>query len=244
MGFYNGARVVDDGLIFALDAGNSKCFSNGATTATCLVSGYSVTGASGNPGSGTHTKNDANMPAYNSAKGGVFDFNGGRGMNVEGDLGGSGSGAASWCLWYNKSANGDVGGSTDYFFDGRNDGGNWCLSNYQSHNVNWHSTLEYNDGGSYVANPTNGLFGDEFHYLVVTSDSSGSKVYVDGVDYTSTADTTNSCDEEFGNNFRIGTRYTTTGQWEGYMGVIKLYNKKLSDAEVLQNYNAHKGRFI
>ena len=72
MGFHNGARVVSDGLIFALDAGNPKCFSDGATTATCLVSGYSVTGASGTPGSGTHTKNDANMPVYNSAKGGVF----------------------------------------------------------------------------------------------------------------------------------------------------------------------------
>ena len=78
----------------------------------------------------------------------------------------------------------------------------------------------------------------------MTSDSSGSKVYIDGVDVTSTADTTNSCDEEFGNNFRIGTRYTTSGQWSGYMGVIKLYNKKLSDAEVLQNYDAHRGRFI
>ena len=69
-------------------------------------------------------------------------------------------------------------------------------------------------------------------------------MYVDGVDYTSTADTTNSCDEQFGNNFRIGTRYTVSAQWEGYMGVVKLYNKKLSDAEVLQNYNAHKGRFL
>tara|TARA_B100000287_G_scaffold356359_1_gene347222 strand:+ start:630 stop:1361 length:732 start_codon:yes stop_codon:yes gene_type:complete len=243
MGFYNGARVVDDGLIFALDAGNSKCFSNGATTATCLVSGYSVTGANGNPGSGTHTKNDANMPVYNSAKGGVFDFVGEQGMNVEGDLGGSGSGAASWCVWYNKSANGAHGANTDYFFDGRNDGGNWCLANYQSHNINWHSALEYNDGGSFTGDNTN-IFNDAFHYLVVTSDSSGSKVYIDGVDVTGTADTTNSCDEEFGNNFRIGTRYTTSGQWSGYMGVIKLYNKKLSDAEVLQNYNAHKGRFI
>ena len=241
MGFYNGARVVDDGLIFALDAGNSKCFSNGATTATCLVTDFSVTGANGSPGSGTHTKNDANMPAYNSAKGGVFDFNGERGMNVEGDLGAHS--AVSWCLWYNKSANGVHGGNTDYFFDARANGGNWCLSNYQSHNINFHSALEYNDGGSYTANNTN-IFNDAFHYLVVTSDSSGSKVYIDGVDVTSGADTTNSGTETFGNNFRIGTRYTTSGQWSGYMGCIQLYSKVLSAAEVLQNYNAHKGRFI
>ena len=241
MGFETGASVVSDSLVFALDAGNPKCFSNGATTATCLVTGFSVTGANGEPGSGSHTKNDSNMPAYGSAKGGVFDFNGDRGMNVEGDLGSHS--AASWCVWYNKSANGAAGANTDYFFDARNDGGQWCLSNYQSHNINWHSTLEYNDGGSYTANNTN-IFNDAFHYLVVTSDSSASKVYIDGVDVTGTADTTSSCDEDFGNNFRIGTRYTTSGAWSGYMGVIKLYNKKLSDAEVLQNYNAHKGRFI
>jgi len=243
MGFHNGARVVSDSLVFAIDAGNPKCFSNGATTATCLVTGFSVTGANGTPGTGTHTKNDSNMPAYSSSKGGVFDFNGERGMNVEGDLGGSGSGAASWCVWYNKSANSSAGSNTDYFFDGRNDGGQWCLSNYQNHNVNWHSALEWNEGGSYTAGNST-INGDVWNYLVVTSDSSGSKVYFNGVDKTSEADTTNSCDEQFGNNFRIGTRYTTSGQWSGHMGVIKLYNKKLSDAEVLQNYDAHKGRFI
>lgn len=241
MGFHNGAKVVNDSLVFALDAGNPKCFSNGATTATCLMTGFSVTGASGQPDDGTHTKNDANMPAYNSAKGGVFDFNGERGMNVEGDLGAHS--AVSWCVWYNKSANGSHGANTDYFFDARNDGGNWCLSNYQSHNINWHSAMEYNDGGSHTADNPN-IFNDAFHYLVVTSDASGSKIYIDGVDLTTSADTTNSGTETFGTNFRIGTRFTTSGQWSGYMGVIKLYNKKLSDAEVLQNYNAHKGRFI
>jgi hypothetical protein len=241
MGFNNGVNIVTDSLVFCLDAGNPKCFSNGATTATCLVTGFSVTGANGEPGTGTHTKNDANMPVYNSAKGGVFDFVGEQGMNVEGDLGSHS--AASWCVWYNKSANGDHGANTDYFFDARNDGGSWCLSNYQSHNINWHDALEYNDGGSYTANNTN-IFNDAFHYLVVTSDSSGSKVYIDGVDVTSTADTTNSCNENFGTNFRIGTRYTTSGQWSGYMGCIQLYSKALSAAEVLQNYNAQKGRFI
>ena len=61
MGFYNGARVVSDSLVFALDAGNPKCFSSGATTATCLVTGFSVTGANGQPNDGTHTKNDSNI---------------------------------------------------------------------------------------------------------------------------------------------------------------------------------------
>lgn len=241
MSWHCGPNIVNDDLILLLDAGNSKCFSNGATTATCLISGFSVTGANGNPGSGAHTKNDAFMPAYSSAKGGVFDFNGERGMNVEGDLGSHS--AASWCLWYNKSANSSAGSNTDYFFDARNNGGNWCLSNYQSHNVNWHSELEWNEGGSYTAGNAT-INGDVWNYLVVTSDSSGSKVYFNGVEKTSEADTTNSCNETFGTNFRIGTRYTTSGSWSGHMGCIQLYKKALTATEVLQNYDAHKERFI
>ena len=47
MSFHNGANIVTDEIVFLLDAGNPKCFTSGETTATCLVSGSSVTGASG-----------------------------------------------------------------------------------------------------------------------------------------------------------------------------------------------------
>ena len=87
MGFHNGANIVNDEIVFLLDAGHPKCFTSGETTATCLFSGSSVTGASGSPGSGAHTPNTANFPAYSSINGGVFNFAGGRGMNIEGDLG-------------------------------------------------------------------------------------------------------------------------------------------------------------
>lgn len=238
MGFHNGAKVVNDSLVFALDAGNPKCFSDGDTTATCLVSGSSVTGASGQPNTGTHTPNTANFPAYSSIKGGVFNFAGGRGMNIEDDLGAHS--ATSWCLWFNKN-----NGSTHYFFDCRNGGGSWQLSNYQNRSINWESDIEYNPGGTagdsdYVAQPA--MYGDVWNYLVVTSDSSGGKMYLNGAEVSLTQ--ASSATETFGKNMRIGTRYTTTGQWTGHMGCIQLYSKVLSAAEVLQNYDAQKGRFI
>lgn len=238
MGFNNGVNIVTDSMVFCLDAGNSKCFSDGNTTATCLVSGSLVTGASGTPGTGTHTPNTANFPAYSSIKGGVFNFSGGRGMNIEDDLGAHS--AASWCLWFNKN-----NGSTHYFFDCRNGGGSWQLSNYQNRNINWESDIEYNQNGTagdsdYVAQPT--MYGDVWNYLVVTSDSSGGKMYLNGEEVSLTQ--SDSATETFGKNMRIGTRYTTSSQWSGYMGCIQLYSKALSAAEVLQNYNAQKGRFI
>jgi len=76
MGFHNGAKVVNDSLILLLDMGNPKCFTSGETTCTNLVTGGCVTGGSGAPGSGAHTPNTANFPAYSYFKGGVFDFNG------------------------------------------------------------------------------------------------------------------------------------------------------------------------
>ena len=66
---FTGPHIITDGLIFALDAGNPECFTSGNTTATDLVQGFNCSGASGTPGSGTHTPNTANFPAYNSTIG-------------------------------------------------------------------------------------------------------------------------------------------------------------------------------
>ena len=77
--------------------------------------------------------------------------------------------------------------------------------------------------------------------MVVVSDSSGSKLFINGVEVDST--TENSADEDFGINYRIGTRYTTSNEWTGYMGPIHFYNKRLSAEEAAQNYNATKSRF-
>jgi hypothetical protein len=137
MGFYRGPNIVTDGLIFALDAGSSRCFTSGETTATDLVQGFNCSGASGSPGSGTHTPDTANFPVYNSIKGGVFDFAGGKGINIDGDLGSTTASTIS--MWFYKNSS-----NTQYFTDGRNNGGVWFLSNYTFDNINWNEKLTYN----------------------------------------------------------------------------------------------------
>ena len=77
--------------------------------------------------------------------------------------------------------------------------------------------------------------------MVTVSDSTGSKLYLNGQEISSSSET--SADEDFGINYRIGTRYTTSNQWSGLMGPIHLYNKRLTAEEVSQNYNATKSRF-
>jgi len=230
---YVGPDIVTYGLIFALDAGSSRCFTSGDTTATDLVQGFNCSGANGNPMTGTHTPNTANFPVYNSVNGGVFDFAGGKGINVDGDLGSTSSSSIS--MWLYRSLN-----STQYITDGRNDGGEWFLSNYVSFNLTWHQTLKYNFEDPYNASAPE--FINKWVHMTVTSDSTGSKIYINGV-YTA-ATSESSADEDFGINYRIGTRYTTSSQWAGKMGSIYFYDKALSATEALQNYNAQKTRFL
>ena len=233
-------RVVTDGLVLCLDAGNTKCFNSGDTACKNLVTGGLVTGASGSPGSGTHTPNSANFPSYSSINGGVFNFSGGKGMNCEEDLGSHTE--LSLSMWFYKSSS-----AVEYFTDARNDGGQWFLSNYSGENINYTDALRYNFDAAY--NASNSDFIGQWHHMVVTSNSTRSYLYLDGYEisvhpkYRTSYVSTTSINENLGKNFRIGTRYTTSAQWTGYMGQILIYNRALTAQEIQQNYNATKSRF-
>jgi hypothetical protein len=124
--------------------------------------------------------------------------------------------------------------SARYLADARNSGGSWWLTNYENYNINIHSALRVNDPPTYQFNSN--LWGKWIH-LVITSNSSGSKCYVDGVQITdSRLLTSNSLNENLGANFRIGNRYTGDGRWYGYMASFRLYSVVLSATEIWRNY--------
>lgn len=233
MSAFSGPELASEGLILSLDAGSSRCFGPGQTSAKNIVTGGAVTGASGNPGTGAHTPNTANMPAYNSAWGGVFDFAGGRGMNCDEDLGTHTE--FTFSLWFRLTST-----TLAYFADGRNNGGQWFILNYSSNrNYEYTQQLSYNYGSPYLqsAVPTN-----EWIYLVVVSDPSTARYYLNGTevpDYDSQA----SVDEDLGVNYRIGTRYTTSNEWTGFMNQINIYNRVLSEDEITKNFWATRGRY-
>jgi len=229
-------RIVTDGLIFLIDPASTRCMQSGDTECSDLIGNSRVTGASGEPGSGTPTISTANFPvisSYESDRGqvsSVFDFAGGKGMNVHNDLGSHTR--ITYMMWLRHS--GDV---TDYLFDARNDGGTYFLSNYSSHNINWAGYLKFNFDSSYAATdwPNNWVC------MVASSQGSGSKLYLNGIERSVVSG--NSSNENLGKNLRIGTRYTVGSEYAGLMGPIAIYNKVLTQAEVTQNYLAHKGRY-
>ena len=65
MGLAHSPRIVTDGLVLALDAGNTKSYPG---------SGTAWNDISGNGNTGTLTSMDGNN--YNSANGGYLDFDG------------------------------------------------------------------------------------------------------------------------------------------------------------------------
>lgn len=232
--------IVTEGLVFALDVGSYKCItgstddiSNGVVT---IINDYLCEGASGSPAGSTHTPNPAYMPSYSPDYGGILDFSGGRGMNVVQNLGTSTVSTYSiWVLW----DSGDY--SNQYFFDARANGGVWFFPNYVAYNINWNNNLRYNFGGGGFQSAD--WPSDEWVHIIAVSDSSGSKIYVNGSNRTSDAYSTTSTDEDLGKNFRIGTRYTTSSPYRGKMGPIHLYKQAFNDQEALQMFNAYKSRF-
>ena len=226
-------ELITSGLILNLDPASSYCYPSGQPICTNSVTGGLVTGANGAPGTGVHTPSPANFPAYNPIYGGVFDFADGKGMNVEEDLGSRTELTLS--MWIYKNETG-----TPYFTDARNSGGQWFLSNYLSKNINYGDALGYNFEEPFKASTVN--FINKWINIVVTSDNSGAKIYLNGKEVPSYAVRT-SINETLGVNFRIGTRYTNSGQWTGYMGPVSAYSRVLSASEISQNFNVLRSRY-
>jgi len=234
---YGAPTVSTKGLILAIDAGDSNCMSPGDTSCTNMVTGGQLTGASGTPGSGAHTADTANFPAYNSLYGGIFDFDGGRGMNCDENLGTTTTSTICMWLWRNTTAN------TQYFADGRNNGGDWFLSNYGSENINWEGRLKYKFNGAAATYDQTAFPTNQWLHMVAVSGPGGSTLYLDGETPPEALVNDGSADEDFGTNYRIGTRYTTSAEWTGYMGPIFFYNRELSADEAKQNFEVHRSRF-
>ena len=246
MSLGHGAKVPTNNLVFCIDAANPRCITPGDTTCKNLITNGNVSGASGQPNAGAHTPNTANFPAYNASYTGcttpVFDFAGNRGMNIDEDLGAS-SGGLTISMWVYKVSTG-----TRYFTDGRNNGGQWFLSNYQDVNINFTNRLRYNFDATYDGSAPE--FINRWIHICVTSGTAGHFIYLNGYEitvnpygYRNVYVSQNSIDLDLGANYRIGTRYTTSSQWTGAMGPIHIWKRQLNATEVLQTFNAHKNRF-
>jgi len=212
-----GPDVVDDGLVLSLDAANGKSYPGTGTTWTDL---------SGNNNTGTLV----NSVGFSSANGGGLTFNG---SNQRVSTTFKPSGARSYFIWvkYNST----TGLPAGYSVTGTQE-------------VNAYNYIGISDGGYFYYYA--GTTGNQFNNVVLSTNtwyqqgfvlnSDGSRtLYLNGsaiateaggIGVTSTSEFSIGC---------INQNYWVNGS----ISVVTQYGRALSSAQVLQNYNALKGRF-
>ena len=236
MGVTGGTKTVDTtNLVFLMDASNAVSYTSGATKTYNLIGGQ--------------TGSIINNTSFSSEGGGSWHFDG-TDDRVDCDtffnIVGSGSLANySIELWLkgDSIANYDVAiGSGDTNF---HEGG-WSIL-YHSGKLmadgTWGGT---GSGRKYPSKAiTEASLESSFHQAVVTYNGSTVEMYLDGelgtlYDAGTVNGGMNKNDEQlqFG-----GTQQSGWAEWDGKIADVRVYNKALSAAEVLQNYNDQKGRY-
>ena len=227
MSYNNGPKIVTNGLVLCLDAGNRKSYPSSGTAWSDLSS---------NNNNGTLT----NGPTFNSANGGSIVFDG-TNDNVQ-------LGNASNIISASQS---QISVNT------------WVKTNvvnqYKKILVNVTSGTQSITGIYFSLGPN-----PEVYFGVTTSGGQGAAIYSQQI---STTQYSNLCGTYDGSNIRLylnGNLVATqslTGTisntgitrisgydnnaevWDGNIAQVSIYNRALSASEVLQNYNANKGRF-
>ena len=221
----SGPDIIDDGLVFYLDGKNTKSYSGSGSTAKDVGGGLSgtITGATHSDGIFTFDGSDDNI-----------DF----GTN----LGTLPTNGYSVCAWvYPDSGMSDkpiVGtahsaNSPDFGFHMR------VRSNYSIRLITLCGGFDYRDTSSAISTSS-------WNHVCGTYNASSrtTNMYLNG----SSNQGSNSNNGSIGtfNNTRtikVGGTGGSSNVWDGKIAIVQLYNRELSASEVLQNYNALKGRF-
>ena len=220
MGAFGGPDIITDGLVFAVDAGSTRSYAGSGTTAYNLVANNDVSlinglgWQSGNGGYFSSDGTDDGMTTPDATNLDLVDF------TLEG-----------WVWWDQHK---DYGS-----FLVKGPGGNGNLFNYSFFGYYNRISFGFGDGSGYRAIYISPPAINEWHHITGTYDGSTLKFYLNStlVNSTSITATPNQNNDALQ---ILQSQYSIDGR----IGCAKVYNKALTAAEVLQNYNAQKNRFI
>jgi hypothetical protein len=219
-------KIVTDGLVLCLDAGNTKSYPGSGTTWTDL---------SGNGNTGTLVNGVGYGNGYLSFDGSNDYVSVALGSNIA-----FGTNPFSVEFWVRFNS-----GFPAYLFDTRSTSKTttWALFINGSGKLEWYTgSTSYFYGDS--SNPT--WSGDSgWRHIVVSREntsSNGIKLYINSSLISQTTDTTNYSTSSAISY--VGCRYTFTEFLSSNFSVFRIYkNKALTASEIQQNFNTLRGRF-
>ena len=235
-GFSSG--IVTNGLIFDVDAGNTSSYPGSGTTWTDLIG----------DNDGTLT----NGPTYDSRNGGSIVFDGANDYVNFGDLdlfNFTSSSQFTFNFWYRTTTNLSSDSTILTLCDK-------SVNNFTNGFAFWLRGSNTYKGILFRVRRPEGQFdlipstnissivsNGVYHFISVTYSNSNFKMYFDS-NIVGSLESTPSFDFTNNSNFHIGTsQSSTTFPFEGNISNGIIYNRALTADEVLQNYNALKGRY-
>lgn len=220
MAAIGGSNIVTNGLVLALDAGNTRSYPG---------SGTAWTDVSGNGNNGTLV----NSPTYATTNGGQFTFNGtNQSVDINNSLVVT---AATFITWLRR--NGNQASYAGILFSGGTGSTTGTTSFSTTNNLGYH----WNDITASWSFNSGLLIPDNTWCMTALSvNSTTATLYVNLQTATNSASHTST-------NLS-GLRLGVNGEFlqhffNGTIGATYLYNRALSVDEVTQNYNALRGRF-
>tara|TARA_A200000159_G_scaffold113166_1_gene106231 strand:- start:351 stop:1022 length:672 start_codon:yes stop_codon:yes gene_type:complete len=221
-GFANNAPIVTDGLVFYVDAGNSSSYPGSGTTWSDLI--------------GSDDATLTNGPTYSSSNGGYIDYDGTNDYVVTsgGDLPALNSlSALSVCGFFKMD---DFSAVRQIYSWGDNSGIRFRVDSGGT------AVRFLERGGTNNNAYSITLSADTWYFFCTIADSSGLSAFIDSTKLTGGSAF---APTHTGNTVYIGSRSTSTSEIiKGSIACLSIYNKALTDAEVTQNYNALKNRFV
>lgn len=137
---------------------------------------------------------------------------------------------------------------TAMYFIGNNDGTTNAKGFYLGKLANnrlW-LAVTYNVGSQFVINfqPSNYFTDTNWVNVTISSNGLNAIAYKNGVQFGLSSSTiTNFSTGDSQRNLAVGRVNNSVTNWNGNVSVTQIYNRALTSSEVLQNYNAFKGRY-
>ena len=213
MGIAYNTSIVSDGLVFALDAANSRCYSGSGITVNSLVGGIGCTLVNG--------------VGFGTSNSGSFIFDGTNDyIDTQTSFIPTRYTVFAWFMLHTQSAN-----RFQIIYE----------SGYAQIFLSSQSiSFWYKNSSPYWLPYDINLSFNTWYQVCVVNDSNLKSVYLNGNFGSSVSDSSN---YQPNDTVQIGSNQGTIEFLNGKIGQFSTYNRALSAQEIRQNYNATKKRY-